>query len=245
VSDLVRVPTVEAMHEAGADVFVSAAVEAVTARDVFNVALAGGKTPEGVYSLLASSALLRSKVPWSQVRFFWGDERHVPPEHPDSNYRMVRFAMLDRLPIDPDHVFRIKGECPSADEAAEDYERELRTAFALKPGQFPRFDLIMLGMGADGHTASLFPGTPALKEEHRLAVGNPVDALDTDRITLTVPVLNNAAQVLFLVHGPDKADALKDVLEGPYDPERRPAQLVRPADGRVQWIVDPSAAHLL
>jgi 6-phosphogluconolactonase len=245
VSDLIRVPTVQALHETGADVFVSAAVDAVAAHDVFNVALAGGKTPEGVYSLLAGSVLLRSKVPWAHVRFFWGDERHVPPEHPDSNYRMVRLAMLDRLPIDPDHVFRIKGECPSAEEAAQEYERDLRTAFALTPGQFPRFDLIMLGMGADGHTASLFPGTPALKEEHRLAVGNPVDALDTDRITLTVPVLNNAAQVLFLVHGPDKAEALKDVLEGPYVPERRPAQLVRPPDGRVQWIVDPSAAHLL
>jgi 6-phosphogluconolactonase len=245
IGELVRVPSVEALQEAAVDIFVSAAADAQRAGGLFNVVLSGGKTPEAVYSLLASAALFRSKVDWPRVQFFWGDERHVPPDHPDSNYRMVRAALLDRVPIDPSRVWRIKGEYPDASQAAAEYERDLGRAFAHREGQLPRFDLVLLGMGADGHTASLFPGTAALRERQRLAVANRVEALDTERITLTVTVLNNTSQVLFLVHGADKAGALKEVLEGPDDPERLPAQLIQPVNGRLRWLVDPAASHLL
>lgn len=223
------------------------------------VALAGGTTPRGVYARLADDRALRSQIAWEQVRFFWGDERHVPPDHPDSNFRMAHDAMLGRLPVDPSHMWRIKGEYHDASQAAEEYEHDLQRVFGLgRPGaavrsdgppeladQLPRFDLVLLGMGAEGHTASLFPGTAALHEPHRLVVANWVDKLDTARITLTPRVLNNAAEVLFLVHGADKAEALSAVLDGPYEPDRLPAQLIHPRDGRVRWLVDPTAARLL
>jgi 6-phosphogluconolactonase len=245
IGELVRVPSTEALHATGADIFVSAAVDATAKRGVFRVALAGGKTPEGVYSRLADTGLLRSKVPWELVQVFWGDERHVPPDHPESNYRMARQALLDRVPIDSSHVWRIKGEYEDAVRAADEYERDLRGVFEIAPGAFPRFDLVLLGMGADGHTASLFPATAALSEREHLAVANHVKRLHTDRITLTVPVLNNAREVAFFVGGADKADALKAVLEGPYLPEQFPSQLIRPENGRLRWIVDPDASHLL
>jgi 6-phosphogluconolactonase len=240
-----RVDDASALHEAGAAKFASAAVQAIDARSVFRVALAGGSTPKGVYARLAEDVRWRSQVQWGKIQFFWGDERHVGPDHPDSNYRMAREAMLDRLPIDPAHVWRMKGEYEDAARAADEYQRDLRSVFALSDGQCPRFDLILLGMGADGHTASLFPGTDALRERRRLAVANHVEKLATDRMTLTVPVFNHGIDVLFLVQGPDKAEALKAVLEGPYDPERLPAQLIQPASGRLTWLVDSAAARLL
>ena len=196
---------------------------------------------------------------WEDVRFFWGDERHVPPDHADSNFQMVYESMLSRLPVNPGHVWRIKGEYESAALAADEYDRDLRRAFARETdggaraapaespyaGEWPRFDLVLLGMGADGHTASLFPGTDALHEGRRLAVANWVPTLNADRITLTPPVFNNAAEVLFLVSGDDKAEALRAVIEGPSDPDRLPAQLIRPTRGRLRWLVDPTAARLL
>lgn len=244
-TQIVRVPNVAALHEAAAQRFASVGVDAVAARGVFRVALAGGTTPRGVYSLLAQNRLLRSQVPWPRVQFFWGDERHVPPDHPESNYRMVREAMLESLGINPNQVWRIKGEDKSAAQAAEEYERDLHEAFGLKGGEVPRFDLVLLGMGPDGHTASLFPATDAVHEQRRLVVANRVERLNTERITLTAPVLNNAALVVFLVHGADKAEALKAVIEGPYEPDRLPAQLVRPTEGALVWIVDPAASSLL
>jgi len=244
-AEIVRVPDLAALHESAADAFVSAAVDAVRERGIFRVALAGGSTPEGMYTLLAHDSSRRSEVPWPHVHFFWGDERHVPPDHSDSNFRMAWQAMLAHLPIEPGQIWRIKGEYEDASKAANEYEHDLRRAFDIGEGRWPEFDLILLGMGADGHTASLFPGTAALQEQRRLALANRVQKLDTDRITLTAPVLNNAVSVLFLVHGADKAEALKDVLEGAYQPDRRPAQLVRPSRGRLRWIVDQSAARLL
>jgi 6-phosphogluconolactonase len=244
-AEISRVEDVSGLHAAGAALFVDAAVAAQRQRGIFSVVLAGGSTPKGVYSRLADDAALGSQVQWAKVLWFWGDERHVGPGHPDSNYRMAREAMLDRLPIDPGSVWRIKGEYDDAARAAEEYERDLRTALNVRDGQVPQFDLILLGMGADGHTASLFPGTSALRETRRLAVANRVGKLATERITLTVPVLNNAADVFFLVHGADKAEALKAVLEGPYEPERFPAQLIQPGHGRLRWLVDKAAARLL
>jgi 6-phosphogluconolactonase len=177
--------------------------------------------------------------------FFWGDERHVPPTDPDNNYRMVEEAMLSKIPVAAGNVFRIKTENPDAAAAAEDYEQTLRKFFALEPGQFPRFDLILLGMGPDGHTASLFPGTTALQEKSRLVVANWVEKMKTHRITLTLPVLNAARCVTFLVSGTDKAPALKAVLEADVPAEQYPAKLVKPSDGKLIWLIDRAAASQL
>ncbi len=217
--------------------FLEAAREAVQEKDSFCVALAGGSTPKALYGLLTNNPLLQAKVPWSKIQFFFGDERHVPPDDAESNFRMATEAMLAK--------HRIKGEKRNAAQAAEEYEEELRASFRLEAGQFPRFDLVLLGMGPEGHTASLFPGTKALREERRLVVSNWVGKLYTDRITLTPPVLNNAARVIFMVHGEEKAPALKAVLEGPYEPEQLPAQMIKPKEGKVLWLVDPAAAGML
>jgi 6-phosphogluconolactonase len=158
---------------------------------------------------------------------------------------MASEAMLAKAPVDPKQVHRIKGEKRNAAQAAEEYEQELRASFRLAADQLPRFDLVLLGMGPEGHTASLFPGTKALREERRLVVSNWVGKLYTDRITFTPPVLNNAARVIFMVHGEEKAPALKAVLEGPYEPEQLPAQMVHPKQGKVLWLLDPSAASML
>jgi 6-phosphogluconolactonase len=224
--------------------FLDSALQAVREKGSFNVALAGGSTPKALYELLSSNPL-QAKVPWSKIQFFFGDERHVGPNDAESNFRMATEAMFVKAPVDPQQVHRIKGEKANAAEAAQEYEQELLTSFPLKPPQLPRFDLVLLGMGPEGHTASLFPGTKALKEQRRLVVSNWVGKLYTDRITLTPPVLNNAARVIFMAHGAEKAPALKAVLEGPYEPEQLPAQIVQPKEGRILWLVDPAAASML
>jgi 6-phosphogluconolactonase len=225
--------------------FLEAAQQAVSEKGSFSVALAGGSTPKALYGLLATNPLLQAKVPWSKIQFFFGDERHVPPNDEESNFRMAEEAMLGKAPVDAKQVHRIKGEKRNAAQAAEEYEQDLRASFRLQAGEFPRFDLVLLGMGPEGHTASLFPGTKALKEGHRLVVSNWVGKFYTDRITFTPPVLNNAARVIFMVHGAEKAPALKAVLEGPYEPEQLPAQIIQPKQGKVLWLVDPSAASML
>jgi 6-phosphogluconolactonase len=225
--------------------FVEAAREAVCLKGSFSVALAGGSTPKALYGLLLNNAPLRAIVPWSQTQFYFGDERHVPPDSAESNFRMASEAMLSKAPVDLKQIHRIKGEIENAAEAAAEYEQDLRASFQLQEGQLPRFDLVLLGMGPEGHTASLFPGTKALKEERRLVVSNWVGKLYTDRITFTPPVLNNAARVVFMVHGAEKAPALKAVLEGPYEPDQLPAQIIKPKEGKVLWLVDPTAAAML
>jgi 6-phosphogluconolactonase len=232
----------EALAEAASAEF---ARRASAAQDLFTVALAGGSTPRGLYSRLAGDETLRHSLPWDRMHFFWGDERHVPPDHVESNYRMAQEAMLSRLPVPLANVHRIRGEVADADLAALDYEDVLRGFFQLRSGALPRFDLVLLGLGADGHTASLFPATAALDERLRIAVSNRVDKLHAERITLTVPVFNRAACVVFLVSGDDKAEALRAVIEGPRDPQRLPAQLIAPDQGRLKWIVDRRAARLL
>ena len=237
--------SIDTLCEAAATLFLSAAADAVKARGSFTVALSGGSTPKALYTMLATAPQVRARVPWDKLYFFFGDERHVPPDHPDSNFRMVQEAMLSKVPLAPQQVLRIKGECADAEQAAHEYEQTLRDFFHLAEGQWPRFDLALLGMGADGHTASLFPGSRPLQEEKRLVVSNWMEKLGTDRITLTVPVLNNAACVLFLVQGEEKAAALKAVLEGPSNPGQLPAQLIRPTNGHLLWLVDKAAARLL
>jgi 6-phosphogluconolactonase len=227
-----------------ADLFVETTRAATAARGRFFVALSGGSTPRTLYLLLASP-LFRDQIDWSRAFVFWGDERGVPPDNPESNYRMAREALLFHVPIPAAQVFRMRGEAADPAAAAALYEQDMRRAFALAPGEQPRFDLILLGLGSDGHTASLFPHTPALHVADRLVVANRVEKLGATRITLTAPAINNAKQVVFLVAGADKADALAAVLEGPRSPDDLPAQLIAPTHGEVHWLVDRAAAARL
>jgi 6-phosphogluconolactonase len=185
-------------------------------------------------------------MPWDCTFFFWSDERHVPPTDSDSNYRMADEAMLSKIPVAAANIFRVPAENPDAAAAAQAYDLTLQKFFASKPGEFPRFDLILLGLGPDGHTASLFPETAALQEKSRLVLANWVEKFKTNRITFTLPVLNAARTVAFLVSGTDKAPALHAVLEDEAAPPHRyPAKLVRPSDGKLIWFLDKAAASEL
>jgi 6-phosphogluconolactonase len=228
--------TPEGLAEAAARAFVEGAAEAIAERGRFAVALAGGSTPKATYEVLARDH--SEDVDWPNVHAFFGDERTVPPDHEDSNYRMAREALLDHVPVGSVH--RVRGELPP-DEAAASYERDLGQFFG---GEFPVLDLVMLGIGEDGHTASLFPETAALEVTDRLAAANPVPKLDTTRLTLTVPVLNAAREVCFLVSGAGKAGPLAEILEGDAAPRQYPAKLVRPPGGPT-WMVDRAAASAL
>jgi 6-phosphogluconolactonase len=225
--------------------FVRCAEFAVKQHDSFTVALAGGSTPKALYGLLVNDPTLRGQVPWDKTQFFFGDERHVPPDHSESNFRMASEAVLSKAPVKPDQVHRIKGEYSDTEKAALEYEQELRLHFKLNSGALPRFDLILLGMGSEGHTLSLFPGTKALHDNGRLVMRNWVGKLYTERVTCTAPVAKNAALVVFMVTGADKSLALKGVLEGPYEPEQLPSQLIEPKNGRLLWLVDTTAASAL
>jgi len=216
--------------------------EAICTHGEFTLCLSGGSTPAATYDLLATRFNL--SVDWKEVQFYWGDERCVPPDHPESNFAMATRTMLSKLTLRPDQIHRMRGEDPPP-MAATAYEHELRKCFGLGEGEFPRFDLILLGLGDNRHTASLFPGDPALHETQRMVVAVEVDAEPRNRLTITPPVINNAQRVMFLVAGQGKAAAVKDVLEGPRDPDQIPAQIVDPHDGEVTWILDKAAASLL
>ena len=226
------------LFQAAAAEFNALASTAIRDHRKFTVALSGGSTPKSLYSVLARSAL-----PWDKIFFFWSDERHVPPDHPESNYRMAKEALLSKVPVPPENIFRVRAEEKDANVVAKDYEEALRSFFGLRPGEFPRFDLILLGLGPDGHTASLFPNTAALNETKLLVVANWVEKFKANRITFTYPVLNNAACVIFLVSGADKADMVRTVLEdGRAD---LPSQRVHPVNGRLLWLLDKGAASKL
>jgi 6-phosphogluconolactonase len=229
--------TPEELAEAAARAFADKAGEAIAERGRFAVVLAGGSTPEAMYGILASD--YADRIDWSRVYVFFGDERPVPPDHDDSNHKMASEMLLDHVPVA--NVHRMRGELPP-DEAAETYEEELRTFFRTE--EVPRFDLILLGIGADGHTASLFPETAALEVSDRWVVANPVLKLDAARITLTVPVINAALTVYFLVAGEDKAEALRKILESDADPRAYPARLIQPQGGP-EWMLDQAAASEL
>lgn len=232
----------EAMSREAAEVIVAHLSESLRTQDFYSIALSGGSTPRRLYSLLANDAKMRDQIAWDRIHFFWSDERHVPPDHPDSNYQMAHEAMLSKAPIPSTHIHRVPAEGPDAVKAAENYEQHIRRFFKIEAGKLPRFNCVLLGMGPDGHTASLFPGTSALREHERLVVANWVEKFKSYRITLTVPVLNNADRILFLVGGGEKADILKAVLTGRQQSERYPAQLIRPKQGKLLWILDQSAA---
>ncbi len=235
----------DAVSRSAAEMMVSLSLETLKTKDFFAVALSGGSTPKSMFFILANDETLRNRMPWNRIHFFWGDERHVPPDHEESNYRMTREAMLDRAPVPPENIHRIRAEGPDASKVAKEYEQELRAFFNLGKDQLPRFDCVLLGMGPDGHTASLFPGTDALHEQTQLVVANWVEKFNTYRITMTSPVLNNANTIIFLVSGDEKAEALQAVLEGEEQPERFPAQLIRPRDGSLLWLMDKAAAGSL
>lgn len=236
---------------ADADLLARAAAEhvlsqyesAVAARGHFSVALSGGSSPKAMFALLADKAF-NQHVDWSQVHVFWSDERCVPPDHPDSNYHLARQTLLDRVPIPLANIHRMRGEDDPA-QAAADYERVLHLFFAHHPDKQMAFDLVLLGMGDDGHTASLFPHTAALEETERLVVANHVEKLGAWRLTLTVKAINAGQHVTFLVAGGGKAERLQHILEGAHQPHELPAQLIQPTSGNLLWLLDESAAAKL
>jgi len=235
----------EALCREAADQILGRITATLREKEVFTLVLSGGSTPKNLYALLAGSKPYLDQIPWSRIHFFWGDERHVPPDHPQSNFRMTRDAMLSKAPIPDQNIHRVRAEEPNAGKAAAEYEREIRTFFNLATGQLPRFDCVLLGMGPDGHTASLFPGTVALQEKRRLVVANYVEKLQAYRITLTAPALNNAETIIFLVSGKEKAETLQKVLEGNPQPELFPSQLIQPAHGQLLWLIEQAAAGRL
>lgn len=212
-------------------------------RGRFLVALSGGSTPRALHQALV--AHYRELIPWERVQIFWSDERCVPPDDKESNYRMARETLLELVPLPAENIHRMPGERTDYDAAAADYEAEIRQVFGLPPDVLLRFDLILLGMGPDGHTASLFPGTPALHETGKLVAANWVPQQHMERLTFTYPLINNARQVMFLAAGAEKAEALRDVLSGQTTIDERPAVGVRPVDGEVIWMVDREAMRLV
>lgn len=220
--------------------FVHLANDAIRAKGSFTVALSGGSTPKGMHGVLATE--FSSKVDWEKIFFFWGDERHVGPDDPESNYRMAEETLLSKVPVDRGKIFRVHSENTDANAAAVQYEQTLTTAFRMQSVGVPRFDLILLGLGPDGHCASLFPHSAALKERSRLVVSNWVEKFKTDRITFTVPLINNAANIIFLVAGKDKADAVESVFDPGSKADDYPAKLVQPRHGRVLWMLTDDAA---
>ena len=244
--EVIILPDGNAIARRAAEEFLQAATEAVAQRGAFTVALAGGSTPKALYSLLAGDSAFRDKLPWDRIQFFFGDERHVPPDNEQSNYRMANESLFTKAPIQGSQITRVRAEYPDAEKAALEYEQALRAYFKMKEGEYPRFDLVLLGMGDEGHTLSLFPGTKALHAaSNRFVVRNWVGKLFTDRITLTAPAANQANRVIFMVTRSDKALALKAVLEGPYEPEQLPSQLIQPVSGKLLWLVDQAAGSML
>ncbi len=225
-----------------AELFQSTICQAVARSGSCSVALAGGTTPHALYHLMAFEAAI-AELPWGNVDFFFGDERDVSPDHVESNYGMAQRTLLDNVPADPARVHPMRADAPDLDQAAREYESLIRRTVEQGSDGIPRFDIILLGLGGDGHTASLFPGTDALNENQRLVVANHVPVLGRDRMTITYPLINAARTVIFLVTGRDKADAVEKLLSQRYDdPKTIPAARVRPDDGVCIIVLDPAAA---
>ena len=241
--DIIICHDAEELARKAAEQFVALAGVAIIRSGRFTVALSGGSTPRALYSLLGS-ADYRERVDWRCVHLFWGDERCVPPDHAESNYRMVQEALLSRISISPANIHRMAGE-KEPRVAANEYEEELRSFFALAPGQIPRFDLILLGLGEDGHTASLFPGGAAVKENERPVATAYVERLKAHRLTLTLPVINAAAQVTFLIAGQSKRSIVDAILRSDSDSFNYPAARVSPSDGQLTWLITVDAMENL
>jgi len=237
-------PNFEELNFFAAEKFVEIANKAIEKNGRFTVALAGGSTPKSLYQLLSSDNF-KNQIVWKRVFFFFGDERNVLPDSEESNFRMANENLFAPLQISDEKIFRWQTESKDAEKTAKKYEVSLTVFFALSEDEVPKFDLILLGMGADGHTASLFPFTEALKESKKNVAVNWVEKLNTNRLTFTYPTINNARNVIFLISGESKAEALKEILEGEYQPEKYPAQSVKPRGGDLFWLVERRAARLL
>ncbi len=238
-------PTPAEVANAAAQFFTQAVSEAVQSRGRARIAISGGTTPKAMFALLADPAQpFLKQVPWDKLELYWVDERSVPPTHADSNYRMTSEALLSKVPLLPENIHRMEGEL-DPEVAAARYESVIRNSFKLEGAETPTFDLILLGMGDDGHTASLFPHTEAIDDLTDIVTANHVPQKDTWRITLTWPVINQGREVAFLIEGAAKAQVLHDVLLGPYQPETYPSQIIRPASGRLTLLLDSAAASKL
>ena len=238
-------PTPAAVAQAAAQLFTESVVQAAEKRGRARVAISGGTTPKAMFALLADSAQpFLQQVPWDKLDLYWVDERCVPPTAADSNYRMTNEVLLSKVPLSPERVHRMEGELDPAAAAAR-YESTIRNTFRLEGAETPTFDLILLGMGDDGHTASLFPHTEAINNLTDIVTANYVPQKDTWRITLTWPVINQGREVVFLIEGNAKAQVLHDVLLGPYQPDTYPSQIIRPASGQLTLLLDSAAASKL
>ncbi|MHB1957417.1 MAG: 6-phosphogluconolactonase [Acidobacteriaceae bacterium] len=235
----------EAMSLTAADWIVSSVESSVRARGTARIAISGGSTPKRAFELLADPAHnFRKRIDWARLLLFFVDERCVSPESPDSNYRLAKETFLSKAPLPEENVIRIEGEL-APEEAAARYESAMRNRFRLEGAELPRFDLIVLGMGTNGHTASLFPHSEALHEMLRLAVATQVEDKNPWRVTLTWPVINHADKIFFLIQDASKADVLREVLLGPYQPDTLPSQLIRPESGELGLLLDRAAAAKL
>jgi 6-phosphogluconolactonase len=244
LTNVIRLKDHEAISQRALEIWKLASRKVIEEKGSFSIALSGGKTPRRLYELVASDTH-RSEFDWKNTYVFFGDERRVAPTHEDSTYRIVKDLLVNHVPLPSENFFAMQGiGLASAD--ARDYENALKKHFQLQRGEWPVFDLILLGMGADGHIASIFPGTRAVSDLTNMVVVYEVPKLHQERITLTTPVLSHARRLLFLVSGADKAPALASTLEGPYQPSTYPAQAIKPADGgEFQWLVDEDAASQL
>ena len=238
------VPDLSAAAAAAAERIARRCEQAAASRGECAIALSGGETPRALYARLAADPF-RRRIPWPRIRVFWGDERGVPPDDPQSNYRMARELLLDAVPVPADRIHRMPAERPDREAAAEAYAALLRAHLPEAADGWPRFDLVLLGLGDDAHTASLFPHAPALRETRRAVLAVDAPHLGMTRMTLTPPVLNHAGEIIFLVAGPQKAQAVRAVLEGPRQPDAVPAQAITPVDGTLVWIVDAAASSAL
>jgi 6-phosphogluconolactonase len=238
-------PTPADTARAAAQLFTEGTAKAATARGIARIAISGGTTPKSMFQLLADPAEpFLKQVPWDRIELYWVDERCVPPDNSESNFRMTNEALLSKVPLPAERIHRMEGELDPAVAAAR-YESTIRNTFKLEGAETPTFDLVLLGMGDDGHTASLFPHTDALNELSHIVVPNHVPQKDAWRITLTWPVINQGREVAFLIEGAGKAQVLHDVFLGPYQPETYPSQIIRPASGRLTLLLDAAAAAKL
>jgi 6-phosphogluconolactonase len=237
-------PDPAAVAAEAAERFAAICARTVASRGAFAPALSGGETPKALYGRLAEEPY-RSRIPWGRVQVFWGDERCVPPDDPRSNFRSAHELLLSKVAVPADHIHRMPADTADHNAAAAAYAETLRAVLPRTADGWPRFDLVLLGLGDNAHTASLFPRSAALRERGRAVVAECVEDAGMWRMTLTVPVLTHAAEILFLVSGASKAEAVRAVIEGPANPDDVPAALIRPVDGRLTWVLDAPAASRL
>ena len=243
MTEIVKLEDVQEVAEEAARRWVQIARESIDARGAFRVMLSGGYSPRPLYRLMSSEPW-QSQAPWEQTYVFFTDERRVAPSDPESNYRMARETMLDHVPIPAEHIFQLQGT-GLASSIIRDYETKLRRHFDLSKGEWPRFDLVLLGLGGDGHIASIFPGTRAVSDLSNTVVVYEAPSLKAERVTVTLPVINHARHILFLVTGAEKSDPLCEALDGPFKPSAHPSQAVKPVDGTLTWLVDKATASRL